>query len=869
MKQPVEEQTDRTVKILEGKIREIIEKEGKQATNEAMWHGAFDLLKESLDTSGAYVDESLKIASKYAPEQLNERANEVREYLSKLAHLTNEQKWKEKDFYQLMLKTVFTPEAYTDSDLVDKVIDLCTSTSPKIRKRALPVLRRVIEHENTAAQESKTFNKIVAKVEALSASNVEYSGKIISILGQLQQEIAKYGATERMLEIARAIQEASPKMSIPAITFSEFLLAANPAQYLDKHIFLAEASAHKGCTTAEELSILIKYLIAIFKNSSVHSFQTGAEFVLDAEGSPLEQMVKDVLKAEMDRSLPNKIDAEVYAVVHELVSTLKSRMFPGFKKVIVLLAQYCFKENDLRVAKDIEIIIGSIGVDKFMKTIKEKEFYFWLPMIKAAVHSTDIEVFVRRFVPEIQALKNAEDKKEIYEALWSCFPSFCRGMKDSSGLLKSLIQQIPLYLNNPAVRGYICQGLSVLVEESQREMVAHPESVPFRTGILKTLSSAVDIFEKILFRFKKDQTENEREAIRSLSKVVDPEWQNKYYSNIINTAFVTVGELHTGELRPNLERKETDVPEPERIFIDNAPVLEVIAGALVGNSTVTEGTLRYIVSTHLRTQKMAYKVLLALVQAGFVSNSLVDFFMDPRTDQVLFHCSRHLRLQVLHTLIKQCGVNDDAVICRLIFEVIRAVRTEGGRNRKVSFDIVNEMAVTYPADKLNAVCKMAAAGIPGGLVDYQAGAIVTLTSFMYHGREKISEEVMDMAFDMMESLSADKKYAVAKASIGLMSTLLIELDQLDKYMERALICVDRIIFHFKMKLHENLKLLLRKIAEKRGTCDFSHPQKTLLNHRPVNRQEERERIVTDRDGKMRIKEQSIVDAPRRKKVRRD
>lgn len=866
MNPPAEEQVDRTVKILDGKIREVLEKEGKEPVKENMWEGAVDLLRETVETDGTYVTEGLKLANKYAPERLSERADEIRGYLRRIEERTEgADMWKIKEFYQLMLKTVFTPAAYSDGEIVNRVIELCTNSSPKIRKRAIPVLRRIIDHENTTAQKSATFDKIVAAVEGLSSTNVEYSGKIISILGQLQQEIVKYGAAEKMLDIARNIQAASPKMSIPAVTFSEFLLSAAPSKYLDKHASIAETAANKGCSSTEEFILLVKYLSALFRFSSAHSISTGDSFILEKEGSSLEQAIRDLLKTEMNRSLPDKIQLAVAEAIHELVSGLKTRIFPGFKKVIVLLAQYAYKENEKKLQKNIEIIIGNIGVDRFMKTIKEREFHFWLPMIKAAVNSTDIEVFVRRFIPEIQAESKSEDKT-VYEALWACFPSFCRGMKDENNLFGSLVMQLPMYLNNTSVRENIAQGLALLVEESYREMETNPESVPYRTGILKTISAGVEIFEKILFRFKKDQSEKERDAIRSLIKVVDQKWQDEYYTDIIDRAFVLSEEMHTGELKPEYNRKEKDVPETERVFIENAPILEIIAPMLVNNKKVTEGTLRYVVSTHLRTQKMAYKVILALVNAGFASTALIEFFMDPRTDQVLFHCSRHLRLQVVYALIKHCGVTEGSVLCRLVFEIIRAVRTEGGRNRKVAFDVVTEMALNCPDNQLNEIAKMAVAGIPTGVADYQAGGIFILTSIIYHGREKVTDEVLDMIFDVVEDLSTEKKYAVAKASIGLLSVLLIELKHIDRYLERSLVCLDRIIYHFKMKLHENLKLVLRKIVEKKGTGSLSHPQLDLLNHKPVNRQEEKERIVTDKDGKMRIKDQVII--PRKDKSRK-
>ncbi|KAH9385515.1 uncharacterized protein NEMAJ01_0411 [Nematocida major] len=868
MKHTVEEHTDRTVKILEGKIKEVIEKGKQEATKEAMWLGAFDLLKESLNSTGMYAEESLVLANKYAPETLGESANEVRECLTRMAHASKDKAWENRGFCQLMLKTVFTPEAYADADLVDRVIDQCTCKMPKSRKRALSVLRRIVEHENTTYGESKTFDKIIKTVEALADKDIEYAGRIISILGQLKQEIAMYNSTEKMLRIVQRMQAASPNASIPVLTFAESLLLDAPLQHIDLHVALIESAAGKGCQTSESLSILLKYLALVAKSSSVRSMQTGEPFFVEAEGSSFELSIKELVSEAIEKAKPARIDVSLCEAVHSLMVALNERAFPAFKRVVLVLAQYCFNEKDLRMAKCVELMIGAIGLDQFMKAVKEHEFFFWLPMIRSGVHSEDIEVFMRRFMPEISVTCRTEKKAE-YEALWACFPSFCRGMKDERGLFGKLMEKLPFHLSNPSVRGYISQGISVLVEESYREMERNPSAIPFRTALLSTLSNAIDLFERLLQKFKLEQTENDREGLRSLIKVLDADWLRKYYAEIVESAFLQTEEMYSGELRPDLNRKETDVPEHERVFINNAPLLEVSAHMFVGNAQVTMGVLKYVMSTHLRTQKMAYKVLLGLIHGGFCPASLIDFFMDPRADAVLFQCSRHLKLQVMHELVKKHNVQEGPVMCRLLFEIIRAVRTEGGRNRKVAFDITNEIAVAYPAPVFAEICKMAAAGIPSGNSDYQAGGIVVLSSLFYQGRDNVTVEILDMAFDIVDRLSTEKKYAVAKGSIGFLSVLLIELGHMDRYLEKALVCLDRIIFHFKAKLHENIKLILRKIVERRGVSVLTCPQSALLDYKiGRSRHTEEERIVTDASGKMRIKEQKIVKTTGKKRVKR-
>ncbi|OAG31787.1 hypothetical protein NEDG_00262 [Nematocida displodere] len=869
------QETARTASILESKIKAILKAEGKEENSEEMWKGALSVFQAALSTDGEYTEEGIALMNKYAPESLGGHSNQVREVLKKYASLSQSKPWENKDFYGLMLKTFFTEEAFSDQDCVEKVLELSTSPSPKGRKKALPALRRVIEFEDAQTGESKTFNRLVQMLEALCRTNSEYSGKIISVLTALQQEIVKYGMSTRMLEVAQAIQSRAESASLSAVTFARTLLGCDAKHSLAIHLSILEEALRKEMDTEETFVLLMNYAADIFKRSNLREVQGLEPFVVAQEGTSLEIALKEAIKAEMERSKPEKLSLNACLAIHALLGALNAKIFPYFKKLVVMVAYYCFTEKDMRISKEVELIIGFIGVERFLKTIKEKEFLFWLPMIKGGVHSTDIEVFQRRFFPEIDRLKKNEDRVTEYEALWACFPSFCRGMKDPSKKLRVILDMCTNYISNPVVRGSICQGIHVLVEDSQRSLSFEPTPEMFqeKMAILKTVGESVELFEKIAFRFKKTPAETERQCIRSMLSVLDEEWKNNYFREILAKSFTEAGELHTGELKPEYARKENDVPENERVFIENAHLLEIVAPALVGNSGVEQGVLKFCVSTHLRTQKMGYKVALGLVESGYAPSTLLDFFMHPTAEQVLFPCTRHIRLQVLYQLLKRHGRNEGTLLCRLVYELVKTVRIDGGKNRKAAFDITEEMAASYSTEMFGEVCKMVVAGVPKGLSEYQAGAITIVTTLIYNGKEKVTEEVLDVVFASLEDLSAEKKYATSKALVGFLSVLLINTPYIDRYLERSLVCLDRIMYHFKMKLHENLKLILRKILEKRDIPErLSYAQKELLKHRPQNRTEEKERIITGADGKIHVKSQEIIrqkeNSNARKRVKR-
>ncbi|KAI5193228.1 hypothetical protein NECID01_2185 [Nematocida sp. AWRm77] len=867
------EQTERSTQILDEKIRKELGKEQSPLSEKSLWAGAFSVLEASLRNKGAYAYEAVQLLNKYSAEEVDGSTyNALRACLRKYCAGTQGKAWEDKAFCSLVLKSMCTEEAYTDSEWVDKTLELAMHISPKIRRKALPGLRRVIEHEDKETGGSSTFEKVVKKVEAMVRANLECGGKAVSILNNLHKEIAKYGMTGRMLDIVEEMQSGAKTLSIPAIKFAHALLEESTENSVRRHLIVLNMSAQKGASTTEEFTILMEYAAAVFKHSNTKAVLGTEEFLVQEEGTSTESLLRDLILGEIERNRPEKLSVEACVAVHGLLQGASVNLFPGFKKVIETLAEYCFSEKDTRVSKEIELIIGHIGVERFLKTVGEREVLFWIPMMKSAVHSADIEVFKRRILPQIEVRKAQHNKAEC-EALWSCFPSFCRNMEDREELIGEVLTVAREHINNPTIRGYVSQGVHRLVEDAHKTLLSFPseKTALEKTKVLRAIGEDTELFEKIAKYFKKEPTENERVCLKSMLSVISSEWQMAYFGEIIERSFAKSEEKQASpeELRPEYDRKEKDVPEEERVFIENAHLLEIIACGLLGNKKVEEGVLRYCLSTHLRTQKMGYKVLLALIESGYNSKQLIDIFFHETSDKVMFACSRHLKLQAMYNLLKIHKLDEGELLYRVVFEMISIVRVEGGKNRKTAFDMAAEMASTYSTEKLSEVCKMALAGLSSqGKADYQTGSIVILTNLIYIGKEKVAVEILDAIFDAIYELSSKKVYSSSKAILGLLSVLLVHTPHIDRYLERSLVCIDRVIYHFKLKLHENLKSLLRRVLEKRNIADsLSYPQKELLKHKGGHHMmEEKERVFTDDSGKILIKEQVLVgrNNPRKK-----
>ncbi|KAI5181335.1 hypothetical protein NEOKW01_1529 [Nematocida sp. AWRm80] len=860
---------DRSTIILENKMKEILKNSNQEESIENMWEVIFSLFKESLQSKGEYLSETVNLLYKYTTETLKERANEVRPYLLEYAKRNEESAWEKKEFFSLVLKTVYTEEAFTDEALIERVLSLCQDASPKTRKKALPALRRIIEYEQSVSDHSKTFDRLVGLLESACTVNQTYSGKIISILGNFHQEIARYNQVERMLAIARTLQGICTVVSIPAITFARSFITPRNPEYFHKHLEIIEAAAMKGCTTTEESILLLDYAADLFKYNAQAKVLYKTEFIIEHPGSIIEEQLKEIIAAEIARKAPENISLEMCLAIKKLIQGLNYNLFPCFKKIIQLVSKYCQESNDLRLSKEIELIIGYIGLDRFLKSIKEKEIRFWLPMIKASVHSADIDLFMTILLPEIKQYNRKPEKKEEFEALWACFPSFCRNAKDPKNHFPELISSLIKYIENPTVRGYICQGVTILAEETQREIVrpGETEAPETKARILAALTNTIPLFDAILSRYLKEQTENEKTYLKTMLGIINQDWIRSYVENILNNCFTqSRGPIDINTLKPEYGRKEKDIPKEELMFVEYAPLLELLAPTLVQQPAVQEGVLRYIISVNLRPQKMAYKVILAMIKCGYNHRSLIEMFFSPAVEKSIFLCSRYLRVEVIYALFK---VHEPTPMeeCALVKELINIVKMEGGKNRKVPFTIITEMAATYNEEKTNALCQILLAGTAKSTSDYQAGAINLLATLLYNAQDKVSEETHDMIFTMIENTSKTKQYQPSKAIIGYLTVLLMNTRYTDKYMAGSLKCLENITYNFKAKLLENLKVIIRKLVEYRPILnDLPTNLKDLLCRSSRDRTQEKDRVHFNQEGKLEIKDRQVHPRHRSNRV---
>lgn len=876
---------EKTSGILLKKIEKVLKSSGKDPSRENIWAAALDVLEASIQKNGEYLHETLWLLNRYIPNTLEDQAVKMLELLQKCAVLTQNQIWMQKDseknesetdpeksvsrgFLALVIRGLCSQAAYEHTECVDGLVDCSAYVTPKIRKKIASVLQRVIRYEHSERESKRTFQRIFRITDAHISAENDQAQKMLVLLAMLAQEISVLGEAPSVLLAAAKIQRKKKDQCAAAISLAAALLAEDPDQDLDVHKEILCDALEKPEHAPDLFECTLEYASQIFRawrRPAVISAGKKTDME-EYEGSCMELALSAYLKNEVSHHAPEKIPDSSCKAINNLIRSLKQKIFPSYKKVVTAVAHYCLEAKDMRMSKEIELVIGYVGPEKFLKCVREGSFSFWLPMLKAAVHSTELSVFCDKIMPRIYESRKQRDREQEHLALWSCFPSFCRKATDKKRRICGLLEQFGSFLQNPGHREHIALGVHTLVEEARNFLSGNfavapedpeknEEAAAEKGDFIFAVGRSTFFIEQMLQHTRKDPTESEKLCIRSLLSVADADWLSGYLRDVVSQSFAEHIESHAQGMRPEHDRKETDVPEPEKVFIENALVFEMLAPSLKGCKQLEEGVLKYCVSTRLRTQKAGYRVMLGMVRGGYCPPALADFFLHKNTETVMFSCSRFLRLQVLHEVLRILGKDEGVGLCRLIYEMSKTVKIEGGKNRKVAYDIAAEMAVRFAEDKLGEAFKMALAGIPKSTSEYQSGVISILSTFLFNAKEKVPVDVLDMVVITLDELTSVKVYSTSKAALGFFSVLLMDTPHTDRYLSRVIGCADRIATCYKMKLHENLKVLLRKTLEKRKESKelLTYQLKQLLNHRPQNRTREDDRVFTNPEGKLAIR----------------
>lgn len=840
---------ERKAALIDSKIRGALAQEGREATKENLWKGALSVFAASANRDGRYLGELLHLLNANCPEELGGQCVRIKDLLLRCEQLYPEKGLREdKDFYTLLLKTGASEAVLEDQEYIGKVMDLLLHSSPKARKRAVPTMRKIISRERGAGPgaTSRSFDRLLSIAERFVETEEGSHAKMVSVLGNFHQEIAELLQEERACRMARQIVDAGEGRGVvAALYFLGALLrsSAGHAPDLYRHLDIANACAEQGVASddAGPSALLVDYYAEIFKRSASASLlHPGGEFLVSSEGSETERVLGDYMQLVLGK----ETTLDQHQSIKRLLGSLRGRIFPCFKKLVGALASSCRSKKDPHLEKEIEVVIGEVGPEKFMKAINNQDFLHWLPMMRAGINNSDVGVFCRRFLPEIQKARSNPRQRSAYEQLWGCFPSFCRRMQDSEGVLSAVLDEALKGISDKAVRGPLSHGVQILVEEALGAEL-HVARGEGSARHIAALAGRADLFEAIAFHHARSPGDNEKLALGSLLKVLDAEWQDRYFAGIIGKAF------------PGMDAGENPgSAEIEKEFVRHAQILQLAPRRLIGNELAEAGVLRYCLSAQLKAQRAGYKLLLCMAREGYGGQSLLDFLTHADARSAMFPCARHYRVEILYVLLRRLGQESGVAMCQLVCEVVALLKEEGGKNRKTGYDIVTDMAGRYPTPVLDEMCKMAVAGIPSGDAPFSAGCVHLASALLFAAKERVSPAAVDCVFDACEALTNKKAYQIGKALVGFFAVLLADTPYRDRYIERSFRCLDTLLFHYKAQLKNNLRTLFRRVSERRDVAQYLSPhQKDFFKSRGRRFAEEKEsrlRVVTRGDGRIEV-----------------
>jgi hypothetical protein len=202
------------------------------------------------------------------------------------------------------------------------------------------------------------------------------------------------------------------------------------------------------------------------------------------------------------------------------------------------------------------------------------------------------------------------------------------------------------------------------------------------------------------------------------------------------------------------------------------------------------------------------------------------------------------------------GMEEGEFLCGLVSELAVLLKIEGGKNRRLGYDIITEMAGRYSPEKISSIFQMIAAGLVTKKESYISGSIHMATALVYAGREKVVPGAVEAVLSVIELPAIPKKvHEVGKAVIGFMAVLLMDSPYFSLYAERAFAVLECIPVEGHSKLKDNMSALFRRVSEDRNISHFlTAYQKTFLEKTRARRGERSDtEVFVGREGKIEIR----------------
>ncbi|KAL3642880.1 hypothetical protein CASFOL_013695 [Castilleja foliolosa] len=520
--------------------------------------------------------------------------------------------------------------------------------------------------------------------------------------------------------------------------------------------------------------------------------------------------------------------------------------------------------------------LGAMGPETFLSLLPlnleaqdPSESNLWLfPILKQYTVGAHLNFFTKSILPMIGEMKqksaaleregkihSARSVSGIVYSLWSLLPSFCNYPVDTAESFKGLKKALCTALQEePEVRGLICSGLQILIQQNKRILEGKQNSPNIEIGaseeraialytanvaslnmtILKSCAREfLSVLTGIYSESSKDTGGIVQSTIGELASISDKEVVTRFFKKTMEKLLKVT--MEAGKLRNSKDSNSMQVDNSSdegSLSIARAQLFDLAVSLLPGLDSREIDLLFSALTPSLKDvngliQKKAYRALSLLLQDS-------DDFISRKFEEVLglmievlpchFSAKCH-RLNCLYYLIIHATKEGTEkrrhdITASFLTEIVLALKEANKKTRNRAYDILVQIGHACEdieeggEEKLLQFFNMVAGGLAGETPHMISAAMTGLARLAYEFSDLVSS-----AYNVLPSallLLQRKNKEIVKANLGLLKVLVAKSQaeglqtHLRGMVEGLLNWQDSTKNHFKAKIKLLLEMLVKK-----------------------------------------------------------
>ncbi|GER40433.1 ARM repeat superfamily protein [Striga asiatica] len=547
----------------------------------------------------------------------------------------------------------------------------------------------------------------------------------------------------------------------------------------------------------------------------------------------------------------------------------------------------------------------------FKKQIQDlSESNLWLfPILKQYTVGANLSFFTNSILPMIVEMKKKSAEFErvgilhsarsvdgIVYSLWSLLPSFCNYPLDTAESFKVLEKALCTALQEePEVRGLICSGLQILIQQNKRILEGNQDRPSTEIGVaeeramtlytadvagsnLHALKSSarelLTVLTGIYSKSSKDTIGILQSTIVELASILEKKTVSSFFKKTMQKLLTVTQDV--GILRNNKDSNAMQVDDSSgaaSLSTARAQLFDIAVSLLPGLGSKEIDLLFTAVTPALKDvdgliQKKAYRALSLILQTSddFISRKLevVLSLMIEVLPSCHFSAKRQrldcLYFLIIHAIKEGSEKRRHDITASFLTEIILALKEANKKTRNRAYDILVQIGHACGdedqdgEEKLCQFFNMVAGGLAGETPHMISAAMTGLARLAYEFSDLVSAayNVLPSAFLLLQR----KNKEIIKANLGLLKVLVTKSQaeglkaHLRGMVEGLLSWQDSTKNHFKAKI----KLLLEMLVKKCGLDAVKEvmPEdhmKLLTNIRKLKNRKEKKQAAKSLDDR--------------------